>query len=61
MSSGAIAGTGLFNPQSVEKLAAKCMQQGATGFRDNAAFVGILSTQLWHQQFSNRSLTAQAA
>lgn len=61
MSSAAIAETGLFNPQSVEKLASKCMGQGATGFRDNAAFVGILSTQLWQQQFSTRSRNAEAA
>lgn len=61
MSAPAIADTGLFNPQSVEKLAAKCLRKGASGFRDNAAFVGILSTQIWHRQFSSRSLTVRAA
>jgi len=35
-----------------------------TGFRDNAAFVGILSTQMWHRQFAGgftNNLTENAA
>ena len=47
-----IAATGLFNPRSVAKLAAKCATGQATGFRDNAAFVGVLSTQLWVETFT---------
>lgn len=47
-----IAATGLFNPKSVAKLAAKCATGQATGFRDNAAFVGVLSTQLWVETFT---------
>jgi asparagine synthase (glutamine-hydrolysing) len=36
----------------VGALAAKCRAAGASGFRDNTAFVGILSTQLWHEAFT---------
>ena len=46
--------TGLFNPVAVQKLARKARSGSMTGFRDNAAFVGILSTQLWHQAFPQR-------
>jgi asparagine synthase (glutamine-hydrolysing) len=60
LSSPAIARTGLFNPASVSKLAAKCLGVGASGFRDNAAFVGILSTQVWDQHFTS-SFVAESA
>ena len=40
-----IAETGLFNPKAVSKLYEKCSDKPASGYRDNAAFVGILSTQ----------------
>jgi asparagine synthase (glutamine-hydrolysing) len=51
----AIASTGLFNPRAVSKLYMKWQSQGLIGFRDNTAFVGILSTQLWHDEFIFRS------
>ncbi len=50
----AIAATGLFNARAVAKLHQKCRTQTVSGFRDNAAFVGILSTQLWLQNFTAR-------
>jgi asparagine synthase (glutamine-hydrolysing) len=56
--------TGLFNPNAVLKLAQKAKSGAMTGFRDNAAFVGILSTQLWHRQFATKTtktLTENAA
>ena len=46
-----IASAGLFDARAVGKLAAKCRNQPFIGFRDNMAFVGILSTQLWHRSF----------
>ncbi|WP_051092912.1 asparagine synthase (glutamine-hydrolyzing) [Methylobacterium sp. 77] len=52
LSSEAVRRTGLFNPASVTRLAEKCRTLGSRGFRDNAAFVGILSTQLWHRSFA---------
>ena len=51
-SASAIADAGLFNPVAAGKLHDKCRAAGAQGFRDNAAFVGILSTQLWHSTFA---------
>jgi asparagine synthase (glutamine-hydrolysing) len=52
MSGAALRATGCFDPKAVEKLVAKSRAGRATGFRDNVAFVGILSTQLWHRAFA---------
>jgi asparagine synthase (glutamine-hydrolysing) len=46
-----IGEAGYFDPRAVEKLVAKCRNQSSVGFRDNMAFVGILSTQLFHREF----------
>ncbi|UIK04500.1 asparagine synthase (glutamine-hydrolyzing) [Neorhizobium galegae] len=48
----AVAAAGLFNPRAVTKLHQKCRLAPVSGFRDNAAFVGILSTQLWLKGFA---------
>ena len=50
----AVRAAGLFNPAAVARLADKCRRGRGRGFRDNAAFVGILSTQLWHRTFVER-------
>ncbi|MEP7456477.1 asparagine synthase (glutamine-hydrolyzing) [Phyllobacterium sp. SB3] len=55
MSASAVSDTGLFNPVAVEKLLAKCARGNPAGYRDDSAFVGILSTQLWHQMFNRQS------
>ncbi|WEX74923.1 asparagine synthase (glutamine-hydrolyzing) [Sinorhizobium numidicum] len=53
---------GLFSAKAVAKLYEKCRSRPASGFRDNAAFVGILSTQLWLQTFTSASIReAEAA
>jgi asparagine synthase (glutamine-hydrolysing) len=41
---------GLFDPTSVGMLVDKCAAGRATGFGDNMAFVGVLSTMLLHEQ-----------
>jgi len=46
-----LAGAGYFDPKAVERLLAKCRNGKFIGFRDNMAFVGVLSTQLWHREF----------
>lgn len=62
LSEEAIAAGGLFNAKAVTKLHEKCRTRPASGFRDNAAFVGILSTQLWLQTFTGTgSRKAEAA
>ena len=30
-----------------------------TGFRENQALVGVLSTQLWHRQFIENAISVQ--
>jgi asparagine synthase (glutamine-hydrolysing) len=47
-----LAAAGTFDAGAVERLVAKCRNGKFIGFRDNAAFVGILSTQLWHREFA---------
>jgi asparagine synthase (glutamine-hydrolysing) len=47
-----IAAAGTFDANAVERLVAKCRNGKFIGFRDNAAFVGILSTQLWQREFA---------
>ncbi|MCA1442469.1 asparagine synthase (glutamine-hydrolyzing) [Ensifer sp. IC4062] len=61
MGEEAIAAGGLFNAKAVTKLYEKCRTRPASGFRDNAAFVGILSTQLWLQTFTGTSIRAADA
>ncbi|ESZ53137.1 asparagine synthase [Mesorhizobium sp. L2C054A000] len=56
-----ITAGGLFNAKAVAKLHEKCRMETATGFRDNAAFVGILSTQLWQKNFAGQAVGAVRA
>ena len=58
---GAVAAGGLFNPKTVTKLLEKCRRQPVSGFRDNAAFVGILSTQLWLDAFTGAGRSVSRA
>jgi asparagine synthase (glutamine-hydrolysing) len=47
-----LAAAGYFDAHAVERLVAKCRNGKFIGFRDNTAFVGILSTQLWQRAFA---------
>ena len=55
LSPATIDDAGIFEARAVEKLHEKCRVRGVSGFRDNAAFVGVLSTQLWHRTFVQRA------
>jgi asparagine synthase (glutamine-hydrolysing) len=55
MSHANVAGAGYFDPGLVGRLVEKCDKLASTGFRDNLAFVGILSTQVWHEAFVART------
>lgn len=57
----ALATSGLFNAKAVGRLVEKCRATSDGGFRDNAAFVGILSTQLWADRFTARRAVADRA
>ncbi|TIQ71232.1 MAG: hypothetical protein E5X44_35555, partial [Mesorhizobium sp.] len=61
LSEASIAAGGLFNAKAVANLHEKCRTQPASGFRDNAAFVGILSTQLWQKNFTGQEAGAARA
>ncbi|GGD55929.1 asparagine synthetase B [Pseudoxanthomonas indica] len=50
---------GYFDPQAVSRLVEKCRLGRATGFADNQAFVGILSTMLVHRQTGEWRAAAQ--
>jgi asparagine synthase (glutamine-hydrolysing) len=56
MSPANVAGAGYFDPALVGRLVDKCDKLASTGFRDNLAFVGILSTQVWHEAFATRAI-----
>jgi asparagine synthase (glutamine-hydrolysing) len=43
--------SGIFDARAVGGLVRRCRSGLATGFRENQAILGILSTQLWHHQF----------
>ncbi len=51
LSESSIRQAGYFDHRKVSMLAAKARSGRAFAFRDNMALVGILSTQIWHQQF----------
>ncbi|MCA9628798.1 MAG: hypothetical protein KC766_14065, partial [Myxococcales bacterium] len=54
---------GVFEPSAVARLWAKCKARAATQFSntDNMAVVGVLSTQLLHEQFIRSAPTPRAA
>jgi asparagine synthase (glutamine-hydrolysing) len=49
---------GVFAPRAVAGLLRRCAAGVVTGFRENQALVGVLSTQLWHAQFIERAVSA---
>ncbi|MGO8739939.1 asparagine synthase (glutamine-hydrolyzing) [Rhodoblastus sp.] len=51
LSHAAVASAGLFDAAKVAMLARKCAAGGALGFRDNMAVVGVISGQIWTDQF----------
>lgn len=54
LSAPLVAGNGFFDAAAVEKLVAKAKAGRATGFRDNAGLVGVLSAQLFVDTFISR-------
>jgi asparagine synthase (glutamine-hydrolysing) len=49
---------GFFEPKVVNRLVQRCRDGRALSARENQAFVGILSTQLWHNEFFEPSSAA---
>lgn len=53
LSESVVTEAGLFEPRAVAKLLRKCASGRAAGFKDNMAFVGILSSQVLHKTYFN--------
>ena len=53
LSKEAIEQAGLFKLAAVNRLMTKCRKKSRQGFRENMAFVGILSTQILYEKFIN--------
>lgn len=51
LSESLLAEAGFFKPQAVRQLIQKCGKGSCQGFRENMAFVGILSTQIVYDKF----------
>lgn len=58
LSGQAIASAGLFRPEAVGPFLAKCRKNQRQGFRENMAFIGILSTQILYDRFVKNFRTA---
>ncbi len=54
LSATSIQKKGVFSPKAVTGLVRRCRSGLATSIRENQALVGVLSTQLWHDQFVER-------
>lgn len=51
LSPESVRAAGYFDPDRVTRLVRKAASGRAVGAKDNMAFVGVLSTQLWHRTF----------
>ena len=51
LGSAAVDRAGYFDSRKVDRLVNKARRSNTLGERDNMAFVGILSTQVWHHLF----------
>jgi asparagine synthase (glutamine-hydrolysing) len=54
MEPGLVRDYGYFDSAKVEFLVRKAMAGRALGQRDNMAFIGVLTTQMWHREFIDR-------
>ena len=57
LNADAIRRVGIFCPAAVHGLLRRCNAGLVTGFRENQAVVGILSTQLWHHQLIEQAVS----
>jgi len=55
----ALERVGLFDPSAVRGLVARCRSGRATSVRESQALVGILSTQLWYNEFFAGPMSVQ--
>jgi asparagine synthase (glutamine-hydrolysing) len=55
LSTEALRRVGIFSPAAVSGLVQRCRAGLTPAPRENQAIIGVLSTQLWHQQFIERA------
>jgi asparagine synthase (glutamine-hydrolysing) len=48
---------GIYDERAVAGLVRRCRAGRATGFRENMALMGVLSTQVWHETFVGGALS----
>jgi asparagine synthase (glutamine-hydrolysing) len=51
LSPAAVRDVGIYDERAVAGLVRRCRAGRATGFRENMALMGVLSTQVWHETF----------
>ena len=51
LSPEAVRAVGIYDERAVAGLVRRCRAGRATGFRENMALMGVLSTQVWHEAF----------
>jgi asparagine synthase (glutamine-hydrolysing) len=51
LSAEAVRAVGIYDERAVAGLVRRCRAGRATGFRENMALMGVLSTQVWHETF----------
>jgi asparagine synthase (glutamine-hydrolysing) len=51
LSPEAVRAVGIYDERAVAGLVRRCRAGRATGFRENMALMGVLSTQVWHETF----------
>jgi asparagine synthase (glutamine-hydrolysing) len=56
LSASALGETEIWDERRVAGLLRRCRTGRATGMRESMAFVGILSTQLWHREFVGKGI-----
>jgi asparagine synthase (glutamine-hydrolysing) len=56
LSPEAVRAVGIYDERAVAGLVRRCRAGRATGFRENMALMGVLSTQVWHETFIGGAL-----
>ena len=56
LSSEAVRAVGIYDERAVAGLVRRCRAGRATGFRENMALMGVLSTQVWHETFCDGAM-----
>jgi asparagine synthase (glutamine-hydrolysing) len=57
LSAEAVRDVGIYDERAVAGLVRRCRAGRATGFRENMALMGVLSTQVWHETFVGGALS----